>query len=172
MILWHAGIGALLVYLTLGRRRVDYRFILVGAVVPDAVDAAAGAFLDYSGTGRGVAHSLSFVLVLAVAIVVTVRPRERRLAVFGLAVGWLTHLVADAMWQAPQTFLWPAFGPSFADAPGEPYSLDLVTQPTDHLWVWAGEVVGVLALGWLFVAHRLGHDDRLRAFLRDGYLRP
>lgn len=171
MILWHLGLGAMLVYVTLGRRRIDYRFILLGAVAPDAADAVLKMFLDYGGAGRGLAHTLLSFMAIAVAIVVVLRG-ERRLSVFGLAVGWLTHIVLDGMWQAPETFLWPAFGSSFSATPAEPYSLTLLTDPMAHGWLWLGEIAGALALAWLWVAHRLGEEGRLRLFLKDGYLRP
>ena len=97
---------------------------------------------------------------------------ERRLGLFGIAVGWLLHLVADGMWQAPETFLWPAFGTEFAAAPPEPYSWDLLTDPLGHLATWAGELAGLAVLAWFWVAFELGRDRRWRAFLADGYLRP
>lgn len=171
MILWHLGVGAALVYVTLGRRRIDYRYILIGAVLPDLVDGVARHFLDYEGSGRGLAHSLVSFMVLAVLVVVLFKG-ETRLAVFGLPVGWLTHIFLDGMWQAPKTFLWPAFGSGFDALPAEPYAWDLVTDPTAHLLTWSAEVVGLLVLAWFWVAHRLGEDGRLRLFLSDGYLRP
>ncbi|HEX2050225.1 MAG TPA: metal-dependent hydrolase [Actinomycetota bacterium] len=171
MILWHLGVGAALVYVTLGRRRVDYRFVLLGAVLPDVVDGLLGLVLFDGPAGRWAAHSLVAVLVVALAVILGTRG-ERRLAWFGIPVGWLTHLVADGMWSAPETFLWPAFGGSFSDAPREPYSWDLVTDPLAHLSTWGAEVAGALLLAWFWVAFRLGEDGRARLFLRDGYLRP
>ena len=165
------GVAALVVYATLGRRRIDYRFVLLGAVLPDAVDALLGLLWFEGASGRWVAHSLAAVVVVAVGIIVGLRA-ERRLAVFGIAVGWLLHLVGDGMWSVPETFFWPAFGTDFAATPGEPYSWDLFVHPLDHTVTWAGEVVGALILGWFWMAFRLGHDDRFRTFMGDGYLRP
>jgi inner membrane protein len=165
------GIAALIVYVTLGRRRIDYRFVLLGAVLPDVVDGILGLFLFDGPAGRWVAHSLLAVIVVTVAIVVGFR-KETRLAVFGLGVGWLLHLVGDGMWAAPETFLWPAFGAGFATSPAEPYSWDLFTDPFDHLGTWGGEAVGLAILAWFWVAFRLGEEGRWRSFLKDGYLRP
>lgn len=165
------GVAALITYVTLGRRRIDYRFVLLGAVLPDAVDGLLGLFLFDGPAGRWVAHSLLAVIVIAVAIILLFRG-ERRLALFGIAVGWLLHLVADGMWQAPFTFLWPAFGLRFSASPAEPYSIDLVTNPLDHLSTWGGELIGLAILAWFWVAFRLGEGDRFRTWMRDGYLRP
>jgi inner membrane protein len=171
MLLWHMGLAAAIVYVTLGRRRIDYRFVLIGAVLPDLVDSFLGLFFFEGSTGRWIAHSLLAVIVVAVGILLAFKG-ERRLAYFGVAVGWLLHLVGDGMWAAPETFFWPAFGSEFAASPAEPYSWDLLAHPLDHLTTWAGELVGAVILAWFWVAFRLGREDRLKLFLRDGYLRP
>lgn len=171
MILWHLGVGAALVYVTLGRRRIDYRFVLLGAVLPDIVDGVLGLALFDGPSGRWAAHSLVAVLVVAVGVVVTVRGSARQ-AAFGIPVGWLTHLAADGMWEAPKTFLWPAFGSKFATTPAEPYSWALFTDPLAHWTTWAAEIAGAAVIAWFWIAFRLGREDRFRLFLRDGYLRP
>lgn len=171
MVLWHAGLAALLTYVTLGRRRIDYRYVLAGAVLPDVVDGALELLVFGDGAGRYVAHTLLAPLIVAAAVVGTLRG-ERRLRAFGLFVGWLLHLVGDGMWGAPRIFLWPAFGTAFETAPPEPYSWALFTAPAEHIWVWLGEAAGLAVLWWFWVAFRLGEDARFRRFLKDGYLRP
>ena len=171
MILWHLGITTAIVYVTLGRRRIDYRFILLGSVLPDIVDGVLGLFLFDGPAGRWAAHSILAVVVVSVAIIVGLKG-ERRLSVFGIGVGWLLHLVADGMWEAPETFFWPAFGGDFSDSPAEPYSWDVLLDPLSHLGTWGGEVVGFAILAWFWVAFEMGRDNRFRLFLSDGYLRP
>lgn len=171
MLLWHMGLAAAIVYVTLGRRRIDYRYVLLGAVLPDVVDGLLGLFLFDGPSGRWIAHSLLATTAVTVVILV-VFSGERRLAVFGVGVGWLLHLVGDGMWSAPETFFWPAFGMDFATSPAEPYGVDLFVHPWDHLRTWGAELVGVAMLMWFWVAFRLGEGDRFRLFLRDGYLRP
>lgn len=171
MILWHAGLAALIVYVTLGRRRIDYRYVLLGAVAPDVIDGILGLVAFDGPAGRWVAHSMLAVVVVGAAIVVIFRG-ETRLRVFGIAVGWLLHLVADGMWQAPRTFLWPAFGTRFAMDPAEPYSWNLFTDPLSHAGTWLGELTGVAILAWFWIAFGLGRDNRLKLFVKDGYLRP
>jgi len=171
MLLWHLGIATLIVYVTLGRRRIDYRMILIGAVLPDLVDGVLGLFLFDGRTGRWIAHTVLAAIVVTVVIILGFKGDTRQ-SLFGLGVGWLLHLVADGMWQAPQTFLWPAFGGEFATSPREPYSWDLFTDPIAHLTTWGGELIGLSILIWFWVAFRLGEDHRFRLFLSDGYLRP
>jgi hypothetical protein len=164
------GVAALITYVTLGRRRIDYRFVLLGAVLPDVVDALLAVWAGPAGGDRYVAHSLLAPCLVA-AVVVLVARGERRLALFGLAVGWLLHLVTDGMWQRPQTFLWPAFGTDFPAVSDEPYSWDLLMHPLAHLGTWLAELAGGLALLWFWSAFRLGDRDRRRLWLRDGQLR-
>lgn len=171
MILWHLGTAAGIVYVTLGRRRIDYRFVLLGAVLPDLTDGFLGLFFFDGQEGRWIAHSLVAMIAVTVVILLVFKG-DRRQSLFGIGVGWLLHLVADGMWQAPLTFFWPAFGTAFASVPREPYSWDLVAHPLAHAFTWAGELCGLVLLGWFFVAFRLGRDGRMRLFLRDGYLRP
>jgi hypothetical protein len=171
MILWHMGLAAAIVYVTLGRRRIDYRFVLIGAVLPDLLDGLLGLFFFEGPSGRWIAHSLTAVIVVAVAIILLLKG-ETRLAWFGIAVGWLLHLVGDGMWNAPRTFFWPAFGTSFDATTREPYAWDLLAHPFSHLGTWGGELLGLAILVWFWVAFRLGEGDRGRLFLRDGHLRP
>ena len=169
MVLWHLGIATGLVYVTLGRARIDYRFILIGALAPDVVDALLGLFVYDEVSWRGGAHSLLACVVVAVGVLVATRG-ARRLSWFGVPVGWLAHLVADGMWAVPVTFYWPAFGTAFADAPAEPYSWDVIVDPLAHGWTWAGEVAGGLLLAWFWIAF-LRTPERRRRFLRDGRFR-
>jgi inner membrane protein len=171
VLLWHLGIAALIVYVTLGRRRIDYRMVLIGALLPDLVDGVLGLVWFEEAAGRWIAHSIFAAIGVAIVILLTFSG-ERRQSLFGIGVGWLLHLVADGMWLAPLTFLWPAFGTEFSTAPREPYSWDLFTEPLSHLSTWGGELVGLAILAWFWIAFRLGDHDRLKLFLSDGYLRP
>ena len=86
MLLWHLGVAAVITYVSLGRRRIDYRFVLVGAIAPDLVDSVLRLALPSNSSGRYLAHSLMAVIAVALAVFV-LTSGERRLAAFGLAVG-------------------------------------------------------------------------------------
>jgi len=169
VLFWHLGVAAAIVYVTIGRRRVDYRFVLLGAILPDVLDGGT-CWLYACGGGRGVAHSLLANVAVTVLIILVLHG-ETRLAVFGVGVGWLLHLVADGMWDAPRTFFWPLAGTEFATSPAEPYSWDLFTDPVAHAWTWAGEAVGLLILAWFVVAFDLRDGEHRARFLKDGHLR-
>lgn len=170
MIFWHMGLAVAIVYVTLGRARIDYRWILVGATAPDIVDGILSLAVYDGGSGRGVAHSILAVVAVAVSILLIARGTTR-LSMFGLAVGWILHLVGDGMWGSPETFLWPAFGTDFSATPSEPYSWDLFVDPLEHLGTWGGELLGLFVLLYLGAAFELGDKARRARFFRDGRLR-
>ena len=171
MLLWHLGTAAAIVYVTLGRQKIDYRFILMGAVLPDLLDGFFGLFIFQGPSGRWIAHSLFTDIAVTVAIILFLRG-ETRQRWFGIGVGWLLHLVCDGMWDAPKTFFWPVAGTRFSTSPREPYTWDLFVHPLTHWTTWAGELVGLGLLAWFWVGFRFGEPDRRRRFLRNGYLIP
>src|SRR5919106_1168635 len=92
MLLWHLGIATLIVYVTLGRRRIDYRMILIGAVLPDFVDGGLGLFFFEGPEGRWIAHSV-FTAIAVTVLIILAFSGDQRQSLFGIGVGWLLHLV-------------------------------------------------------------------------------
>ena len=79
---------------------------------------------------------------------------------FGLAVGWLLHLVADGMWE--RTGDLPVAGVRFGvlGVPRRsPIRGTLFTDPFEHWRTWGGELVGLAALAWFWVAFELGDPN-------------
>ncbi len=162
MILWHLGIAALIVYVTLGRARVDYRFVLLGAIAPDVLDAVIGLVSGESPSHRSFGHTLLAAVTVCVIVLLATKG-ETRLSWFGLGVGWMLHLVVDGMWSVPRTFFWPAFGSRFGQSSSR-YAFD-------DLWLWLAEIAGALILAWFWVAFGLGQEGRAARWLKDGKLR-
>src|SRR4051794_22574257 len=82
--------------------------VVVGALVPDLVDAPLG--------GARIAHTLlGAVAVLAVVMLGTRGRRHRRRSLLAVPIGMFAHLVADGMWARTETFWWPFFGGSLGD---------------------------------------------------------
>ena len=90
---------------------IDYRFLLVGSLLPDIIDKPIGGILFFSvfQNSRIFAHTLLF-SVLLIALGVFVQSRLRRPWLLALGFGSLGHLVLDEMWRYPETLLWPAYG--------------------------------------------------------------
>ncbi len=176
----HVGITLGLVYLLAapwgGRRRVDYRLVMAGALLSDIIDKPLGIALGIYG--RNVGHTLLFpsllTLVLALPLILPHRlPRvlAARLGnpVIYLAPGVWSHLILDRMWGYQAVLLWPGFGLAFPPSTLDP--LDVLAFLTDA-YTLAGEAVGLTTLLAVARRHGLIHLDRLRVFLRDGRLGP
>lgn len=166
MLLWPAGMALVAVWLVFRDPAIDHRVVLLGAVLPDVVDAPFG--------GARLLHTLAAsVVLLAVVMVATRTPRARRGGSGGslrharrrwlfLPVGTFLHLVFDGMWARTEDFWWPAFGGA-------------LTGPLPALDHGAGvllvqELVGAVALVWCWRRFGLSQPQARAAFLRTGRL--
>ncbi len=155
MIFWPAGVALGLVWLVFRDPAFDYRVVVVGALVPDLVDAPLG--------GARLAHTLvGSVAVLTVVMVATRGRRHLRRRLLALPIGMFTHLVADGMWARTHTFWWPFFGRSLTGRlPALDHGLAVLVFE---------ELVGVLLVAWCWQRFGLA-DKAVRAqFLRTGHL--
>jgi hypothetical protein len=154
MILWFAGTAFATVWVVFKDPAIDYRLIMLGALVPDVVDVATG--------GRWIGHTVLFSVVLLSVVMLATRGRRRvRRRLLALPIGSFLHLVFDGMWADRKTFWWPAFGPSFhGDLPSVGRGgFDVVL-----------ELIGLGLLAWGWHRFRLGEPARRRHFLRTGRL--
>lgn len=134
---------------------VDHRMVVLGALLPDLVDAPFG--------GARVLHTLAAsVVLLGVAMLATRGRRTLRRRLIFLPVGTFLHLVFDGMWAHTHTFWWPAFGWSLPDR----------LPALDHgaAVLVAQEIAGAVALGWCWSRFGLGDPDVRARFLRTGRL--
>jgi inner membrane protein len=171
MFFWHLGVTAAVVFLTLGRRRIDYRVVLLGAILPDLIDKPIGRlfFEEQFQTSRLFAHTLLFSVALLLMIQLTLRgPTARRW--FILPIATMLHLALDGMWNDPVTLFWPLFGTEFPKVPVENYWIEVLLRPFDHPWVLLQEVVGLGLLVYLGFAYRLHESGPRREFIRSGTL--
>jgi hypothetical protein len=155
MILWHLGFTPLVVWSVFRDPRMDFRFLLIGSLLPDVVDAAV---LDPAW-----GHSLVVNAgALGAALLIGRGRRAVRRALVALVIGSLLHLFLDATWTDRDVFWWPSFG------------LDV---PPGRIWPrgWhliGEELAGLVALAWFVGRFSLGEPTRRRQFLRTGTLVP
>lgn len=171
MLFWHLGLTAAIVFMTLGRRRIDYRVVLLGAVLPDLIDKPMGRifFEDTFETSRIFGHTLLFVLVLMAFVQLFLRGETAR-RWFILPITALIHLGLDAMWNDPITLFWPLFGSEFPKEPVVNYWLDVLLRPFEHPIEAFKEIAGLGILFYMAWAFNLFRKERLLGFIRTGKL--
>jgi hypothetical protein len=161
-VLGHLGLGLGLAWLVTSwrGRPIDFRLVLVGAVLPDVIDKPLGAILGLES--RLWAHTLWF---LAGFLLLGVLPPLRGLQWVGFGVA--SHLLLDLIWGQPNVVLWPFAGPFLPGTMSLGGFLHvLLTDP----YVQVGEILGTAVL-FLFVwTFRLGSWSALGRFLRRGEL--
>ena len=155
MFLWFAGGSFVAVWAVFRSPALDYRLVMVGALLP---------LLDLALGGPRVLHTLlAPVVALVVVMLATQRRRLLRRRWLGLPIGLFLHLVLDGVWTRAHLFWWPAFGVTFpaGRAPELTRSagLDLLL-----------EVAGAAALVWVWRRFRFAEPDRRQRFVRTGQL--
>lgn len=104
--------------------RIDYRFAVAGALLPDAIDKPL-AWMLFPGTfddSHLFGHTILFGLSLTVVGLVLASRGEMRLLLVGIGV--LIHLPVDPVARNPSTLFWPLLGTEFDYAkPPVPYSV-------------------------------------------------
>ncbi len=155
MILWPAGLSLALVWNVFGDPALDYRLVVVGALLPDVIDAPLG--------GARVAHTLLASVALLVAVMLLTRGhRHARRRWLAVPIGTFVHLLLDGVWAHTRTFWWPAFGPALSGR----------LPALDHgpLVLVLEEMAGAAALWWCWRRFRLS-DPAVRAnFVSTGRL--
>ncbi|HEX2849157.1 MAG TPA: metal-dependent hydrolase [Acidimicrobiales bacterium] len=156
MLLWFAGMAFVIVWAVFRDTAIDYRLVMAGAVLPDAVDVVFG--------GPRVLHSLLFSVGLLLIVMAATRHRRvLRRRLLALPIGTFCHLVLDGMWARTHVFWWPFFGASFAG-----HRLPSLDRPAALLA--AQELVGAVALVWAWRRFRLGESERRHQLLSTGRL--
>ena len=155
MILWPAGVALGLVWLVFRDPAFDYRMVVVGALLPDLLDAPFG--------GARLAHTLLFaVAVLTVVMLATRGRRHARRSLLAVPIGMFAHLVADGMWARTETFWWPFFGRSLAGRlPAVDHGVAVLVLE---------ELAGAAIVAWCWHRFRLTDPTVRSRFLRTGHL--
>ncbi|CAN5589394.1 hypothetical protein BH23ACT3_BH23ACT3_01560 [soil metagenome] len=110
MFFWFIGTSVLAIWYVFRDPRFDYRLLIVGSVLPPAVDVWFG--------GARVMHSLTLsVALMTIVMLVTTGRRPIRRTLLGLPLGTLLHLVFTGAWTDTTVFWWPFSGGGFGDAP-------------------------------------------------------
>ena len=155
MVFWFAGTSIVVIWFVFGDPRFDYRWIIVGSLLPSAIDLWSG--------GRWLMHTLAAsVVLLGVVMVATIGRRGVRRSLLGLPLGVFLHLVATGAWLDPGVFWWPFSG--------APLGVDPLPEFERGWWNLVFEVAGVALFVWVVTASQLYRRERWREFLATGRL--
>lgn len=163
LILAHLGIGLGLAWLLAWKSpaHIDYRFILLGTVLPDLIDKPLGIALGLDTRIWG--HTF---LLLSVLLLLSFIPAIRPLRL--LAFGDATHLLLDEIWVEPAVALYPIQGWSFPPTSFHPE--DWFDALLHNPVVQVGEIAGAAILLGFAWRHGLLSRGAFRAFLLRGAL--
>ena len=149
---------------------IDFRFVIIGSMLPDMIDKPLGVFVlsGQLGTGRAFAHSLAF--VSAIALVALLWPGLARRLLAPLALGAAAHLVFDQMWRQPRTLLWPLLGWRLERADVRGWLEQMLEQLSSDPYIYVSEAAGAALVVLLVVS--LLRRRGLRDFLLTGRMGP
>ncbi len=153
MVLWFVGPTVAVVWLVFRSPALDYRMVVLGALLP-LVDAVTG--------GPWILHTLlGAVLALAVVMGLTRHRRLVRRRWLGIPIGMFLHLALDLSFTRAELFWWPFLGTDLGGG-GLP--------ELDRPWgvILGLEVLGGAACWWCWRTFGLDDAGRRREMVRTG----
>lgn len=155
MLIWFAVTAPVIVAEVFRSPMVDYRLVVVGALLPLVEVVARTPAVLHTLVGSAVA--------LFLVVVVTVNRRLLRRRLLGIPIGMFLHLVLDGTWLRAELFWWPAFGLEL-----DPELLGEVGRSVG--FVAAAELAGLAVGGWAWRRYGLSSADNRSLLLRRGHL--
>lgn len=108
LIFGHLGLTigiAWLIKVVFSLKKVDYKLVALGSLLPDIIDKPLGMIILPLNNGRIIAHTLLFNVIL---LLICLKYKKQ-----WLAFGSFLHLIEDRMWKDIETLFWPLFGFKF-----------------------------------------------------------
>ncbi len=158
--------GAFLTNIQGKMKFIDYRFLLIGSLLPDIIDKPLWLFANSSlhWDGRGYSHTFLFSFVLlAAGLILAIRWKKAQLLT--VAVGSFFHLIFDQMWLNPTALWWPLLGPIPTEVI-EGYLAFLWKEFLANPYTYVSESLGFVIT--LYIALRVIAKKRVGYFLRTG----
>lgn len=154
MVIWFVAVSVVLVAVVFRSPAIDYRTVIVGALLPLGEAVLGGPRLLHSVVGA--------VGLLGAVMLATRGRRLARRRLLGVPIGLMCHLVLDGSFTRTDVFWWPVSGTAFAEGQIpelEHLALSLVL-----------EAVGVVAAVWAWRLFGLSERDKLDRFRTQGRL--
>lgn len=154
MLIWFAATAVVLVAVVFKSPAIDYRTVVLGALLPLLEAVLGGPRLLHSVVGA--------VAVLVVVVLATQRRRLVRRRLLGVPIGLMCHLVLDGSFTRTDVFWWPVSGLDFATGQ---------IPELSHLGVsLVLELVGIGVAVWAWRLFGLADPAARRRFVDDGRL--
>ncbi len=155
MFFWFAGLSFLIVAKVFVSPVVDYRLVILGAVLPT---------LEMYIGGPWILHSISSpVILMTIVMVVFSGKRLRQRKWLGLPIGMFLYLVLDRAWTRTEIFWWPLSGLDIGamDAPSWESVPILVLM----------EIVGLVAIAYSVRTYKLFGKNERSLFFSKGHIK-
>ncbi len=154
---------------SLALQRVDYRFILLGSILPDLIDKPLGYLFSakHGIGGKSYGHSLLFLLLLFIISVVQQR-KKNRTPIWFLFIGTIAHDIADLMWHFPKIFFAPLYNWKGPTLPYEAWQVTMRLGILHLRQLVAFEILGGSILLYFFI--RLVKNNKITHFIKTGEL--
>jgi len=154
---------------SLALQRVDYRFILLGSILPDLIDKPLGYIFSakHGIGGKSYGHSLLFWLLLFIISVVLER-KKNRTPIWFLLIGTIAHDIADTMWHFPKIFFDPIYQWKIATPPYEAWQGFFHFRTLQIRQLFAFEIIGGSILLYFFI--KLALHNKISHFIKTGEL--
>ena len=154
MLIWYAALAAVGVWAVFDSPALDYRVVMLGAVLP----------VPEVLLGRpGPLHSLTVAVAVLAAVMLATRGRRLlRRRWLGIPIGLFAHLVLSGVWADTDAFWWPLTGVELSRADPPELARGGLTLVL--------EVVGIGAALWWHRRVGLDEPTARRQFLRTGQL--
>ncbi len=156
MLLWFVGTALIAMWFTFRDPAIDHRLVIVGAVLPDAVDALS--------VKTNLMHTLAAPIVLMMGLMVcTIGRRRFRRHALALPIGIFWHSVFDGAWMNTEAFWWPVTRLTNGDT-------NIPLAEREVLLIVVMEIIGLALLVWSWRLMGMNEPARRRLFLRTGRL--
>ena len=155
MFFWFIGTAVLSVWFVFRDPAFDHRTLVIGALLPDAIDAIWGG-------SRGFHSVTASVAMLVAVMLATIGRRPIRKRLLAIPIGMFLHLIYDGAFNNTQVFWWPFTGFSFS---GD--QLPVVDRGMLNIGF---EIVGLLLCAFAWKKFHLSDATRRKNFLKTGTL--
>lgn len=149
-------------------KSIDYRFVLLGSLLPDIIDKPIWIFTgsNFNWNGHGYAHTFLFNFLLLIGGII-LATRQNKTWLITISLCSFIHLVFDQMWLNTTTLWWPLSGSIQRGATTRWLSSlwhGLISNP----YLYISETMGFILT--LYIALRLIASGRVIQFLKTGHI--